>query len=124
MNKKLFVLICSLILFQYAKSESDCSKKVKEGDTTLDCIGVETSDNTIYKCVINGDKCEEQLMSCTEKKPDVTDEKICQKLTIGKGKVCKLDKTKKECIEEDDPSKNGANNLKYSLALLIFLFLF
>ena len=125
MNKKLFVLICSLILFQYAKSDdSECSKKVKDGDTALECTGLETSDATIYKCVINGNKCEEQLMSCTEEKPAITDEKKCQKLSVGKGKVCKLDKDKKQCIEEDEPSKNGADNLKYSLALLIFLFLF
>jgi hypothetical protein len=124
MNKKLFALICSLILFQYVKSESDCAKKEKVGDTELVCTGETTSDANIYKCVVNGNKCEEKLMTCTEEKPDITDEKICQKLSVGKGKVCKLDKTKKECIEEDDPSKNGANNLKYSLALLIFLFLF
>ena len=122
MNKKLFVLICSLILFQYINSEcTPVTEGEGENQVVTSCSGTAT-DNT-KKCALVNGACTEQLMTCAEYKADVTDEKICGKLTPGKGKVCKLDAAKKKCIEEDAPS-NGSNNLKYSLALLIFLFLF
>ena len=124
MNKKLFVLICSLILFQYINNA--CTTKTDLETNEVSCDGTPTDGNTKV-CELKNNECVERTLSCTEKKTGATDE-ICGKLSVGNGKVCKKDTAKDstKCIEEDKPSSksNGANNLKYSLVLLIFLFLF
>ena len=122
MNKKLFVLICSLILFQYINNE--CTTKTDPETSEKSCDGTPTDTKT-QECKMEGDQCKEITFSCTKITEGATDE-ICKKLKVDTGKVCKVadaGNNKKKCIVEDAPS-NGANNLKYSLALLIFLFLF
>jgi hypothetical protein len=125
MNKKLFVLICSLILFQYINSTCE-NPTGEEGSKT--CAASTESDTKVCELNSAGDACVERILSCAEKTEGATEE-ICKKLTVEEGKVCKVadaENNKKKCKVESAPSedKNGANNLKYSLALLIFLFLF
>ena len=167
MNKRLFVLICSIILFQYiytsacqdeakdstnactglatsatnkkcvekTASDEDDGKKCKEDDILCTekktgnpdndfCGSLKVTDTDAQECVKEGEGCALKTISCTKRERDAT-EAICKKLSAKEGKVCKLTTVNnvKKCIEEDAP-ENGANNLKYSLALLIFLFLF
>ena len=167
MNKRLFVLICSIILFQYIYN-SECTEEAKESDK--DCTTLAPSESS-KKCVANDaegatKKCKEDTYGCKEKtfenptddfcrklkgeesapnkicikveegcdletkcdKATGNDDNACQKYpTVTKGTTCKKDTAKdsNKCIEfKEESTKNGANNLKISLAFLISLILF
>ena len=86
MNKRLFVLICSIILFQYIyNTDSDCTKELKEG-STHNCADLGTS-ATNKKCIEETvaeatNKCKEDDILCSEKNSGNLNDDFCRTLTI------------------------------------------
>ena len=128
MNKKLLVLICSIILFQYVYNEDNVVNCTNVESPTEDgnCVGKPTSLPT-KKCEFDSDanpkKCKEVDIPCSEKISGAS-ESICLKLVASEGKKCTVEGEK--CVEKIKKIKKNSstNNLKFSLAFLIVLFLF
>ena len=122
MNKKLLVLICSIILFQYVynavcslvspANEDNCKNGVISSAETKKCV---------YDSVLN--ECKEVDIPCSEKTSGAS-ESICLKLVASEGKKCLYEDGK--CVEKIKriQKTSSTNNLKFSLAFLIVLFLF
>ena len=126
MNKKLLVLICSIILFQYVYN-SDCTS-VSSPTSESNCEGVATSSET-KKCVFDSDsstkRCKEVDIPCSEKTSvSERNKDICLKLVASEGKKCLYEGG--NCVEKIKKIQktSSTNNLKFSLAFLIVLFLF
>jgi hypothetical protein len=120
MNKRLFVLICSIILFQYIYN-SDCSDK-KSGASEDICNELSPSSPNKQRCVYNNGKCEEKDIKCTDEISNPT-ENICKNLIASQGNYCTLEDNK--CVEKHEEVQTSESiNLKFSLAFFIFLFLF
>lgn len=163
MNKRLFVLICSIILFQYIynsdctdatteteksvcngkavddstnicvlKTGGGCEEKAK-GDVPCEdveagasdalCKGLKVTDDT-YLCLKEGDACK-QKKKCKEGKGN--DDATCKTFAVETaGNVCKNDPDEKDKCKEvkDESATSSSYSLKFSLALLIFLFVF
>ena len=86
MNKRLFVLICSIILFQYAINSSECETATKaEDDESFTCDNKATSaDNK--RCVAKGTHaCEEKDIPCNDANLNNPTDDFCRKLTITEG---------------------------------------
>ena len=108
MNKRLFVLFCTIILFQYIYG-GDGQETPGQETPGQETPGQETSVK----------QCKDVTAS------DLVGGKKCEDFKATTGNVCKenTDKTKEnKCIEVKKEST--ANYLKFSLAFLIFLFLF
>ena len=169
MNKRLFVLICSVILFQYiynttcdedkgadetfskslcnqrdgqnsqicvakyegegeTRSQVGCELKekgsvpceeVESGASDALCKSLQKTDNN-HLCVKDGNACTEK-QKC--KGSTGTSDTDCQKYAVETaGYVCKKVQNENKCTEEKATS--SSYSLKFSLALLIFLFLF
>ena len=126
MNKRLFVLICTIILFQYIYNDSACeSIEAPKGDA--DCTA-DTADKKKSVCRYNPEtkKCVD--FPYCEYAEEGADDAACKEYpALQKGYECKKNKDKSPtsaCKEVKLESTAGANNLKFSLAFLIFLFLF
>ena len=125
MNKKLLVLICSIILFQYVYNTACTSVSLPTSEA--DCVGGTTSSPETKKCVFDSDsttkRCKEVDIPCSEK-TSVSDEDICLELVASEGKKCLYEDGK--CVEKIKKIQktSSTNNLKFSLAFLIVLFLF
>ena len=124
MNKKLLVLICSIILFQYVynavcslvspANEDNCKNGVISSAETKKCV---------YDSVLN--ECKEVDIPCSEKTSVSEENKdICLKLVASEGKKCLWEGG--NCVEKIKKIQktSSTNNLKFSLAFLIVLFLF
>ena len=112
------------ILFQYVYNSACTSVSLPEEEAN--CEGVETSSQT-KKCVFDSDSnpktCKEIDIPCSEKTSGATVD-ICQKLVASEGKKCSYEDGK--CVEiiKRIKKNSSTNNLKFSLAFLIVLFLF
>ena len=125
MNKKLLVLICSIILFQYVYNTACTSVSLPTSEA--DCVGGTTSSPETKKCVFDSDsttkRCKEVDIPCSEKTSGAS-ESICLKLVASEGKKCLWEGG--NCVEKIKKIQktSSTNNLKFSLAFLIVLFLF
>ena len=92
MNKRLFVLICSIILFQYIYN-SECTEE--DADSSKECTSLGVSaDNK--KCVANDvadatEKCKEDTYACKEKTFENPTDDFCRTLKLDESapdKIC------------------------------------
>ena len=102
MNKRLFALICSIILFQNVYN-SDCSAKTTA--TEGECTNLAVTKPGAQTCVLNDGKCEEQDIPCNQKTSGATAD-LCKQLTTTNptDKLCILKGTN-ACEEKDKCNK-------------------
>ena len=136
MNKRLFVLICSIILFQYIYSGTACTEATlgaDEGDTFTQQVCNKRDGSGTKICVVKleGEPAaatgcelkEKATVSCASVKG--TSDAICKGLKTTAGNVCKKAQNKNECTEvKEEKASSSSYSLKFSLVLFIFLFLF
>lgn len=110
------------------KSNTNC-EDVKAGATDALCGELKLDNTNDYNCVKDGNACKKKIKECQNGNGSTDAE--CNKFSTAEGYVCKKDtdpdKTNK-CKPVKDESATSATSssysLKFSLALLIFLFLF
>lgn len=88
MNKRLFVLICSIILFQYIHSSTCTETAIEDG-----CTGKETSASN-KKCVDGTEtNCIEDDILCSDSSLQNPSDDLCRTLKTDAGKICYKDGT-------------------------------
>ena len=102
MNKRLFALICSIILFQYVYN-SACTDK-SSGASGTDCDNLVVSKPGAQTCVLDGDKCVENDISCDDKKSGASADLCKQLKTTSTDKLCILKGTN-ACEEKEKCNK-------------------
>ena len=122
MNKRLFVLICSIILFQNVYNDDACTSTASPSSNACEKITVSET----KKCIYDEDQeiCIVTDILCTEITSGATVD-LCKKLKASEGKTCTLEGEK--CVEKEKAKHkktSSSNNLQLSLAFLIVLFLF
>ena len=110
-----------------AKSSTNC-EEVKAGASDALCkvllIDEEDAVKETYLCVKEGDACKKKK-KC--KDGNGNNDATCNTFAVETaGNVCKKDPNENNKCKEvkDESAKSSSNSLKFSLALLIFLFLF
>jgi hypothetical protein len=108
-----------------AKEEVDCEKVVSgASDDLCKSLNIEQAEKETYLCIKEDDACKKKK-KC--KKGEGNDDTTCEKFAVETaGYVCKSDPDAKgKCKEvKKETATSSSYSLKFSLALLIFLFLF